>query len=180
MARLMSLLLTVIVMAGLASAPVIAQETTFPTVKARTLNKDRITVPADFTAERNVLLISFGRDMQEPVDAWDAALTDLRGGAETVQVYNTPLIPNPGALVRGFINGGFRGIYKDEALRDRVIILYVDEDEVFPALNIGEDDKAVPLILVTDQAGKILGRVAGLPDDGNVAAVIALVQGSES
>lgn len=180
MSRLISLLTAGLVVIGLAAAPLVAQETTFPTVKARTLNKDRITVPADFTAERNVLLISFGRDMQEPVDAWDAALTDLRESSEAVQVYNTPLIPNPGALVRGFINGGFRGIYKDEALRDRVVILYVDEDEVFPALNIGEGDKTVPMILVTDQAGKILGRVAGLPDDDNVAAVVALVQGSES
>lgn len=180
MARLISLLTAVLVVGGLASAPLVAQETVFPTVKARTLNKDRITVPADFTAERNVLLISFGRDMQEPVDAWDAALTQLRESSDAIQVYNTPLIPKPNGIIRGFINGGFRGIYEDDAMRDRVVILYVKEKEVFPALNIGEDDKAVPLILVTNKAGKILGRVSGLPEGSNVDAVIALVQGTES
>lgn len=150
-----------------------AQAEVFPTVKARTLNKDRITVPEDFSAARNVLLVSFGRDMQEPVDAWDAALESMRSDA--VQVYNTPLIPNPGALVRGFINGGFRGIYKDETLRDRIVILYVDEDEVFPALGITEDVKQQPLVLVTDQAGEILGKVPGTATPENVAAVSALV-----
>lgn len=159
---------------SLLGTPVVAQETVFPTVKARTLNKDKITVPKDFSAARNVLLISFGRDMQEPVDAWDAALTPLRESSDAVQVYNSPLIPNPGALVRGFINGGFRGIYKDKTLRERVVILYIDEDEVFPALSITDEDKAVPLVLVTDQAGAILGRVSGLADESNVAAVTAL------
>ena len=152
-----------------------AQESVFPTIKARTLNKDRITVPDDFTAAYNVLLVSFGRDMQEPVDDWDAALKSLREGSEQVQVYNTPLIPNPGALVRGFINGGFRGIYKDEALRDRIVILYVKEKEVFPVLNIGEEDKAAPLVIVTAQDGRILGRVSGLADETNLAAVQGLV-----
>ena len=153
----------------------VAQESVFPTIKARTLNKDRITVPDDFSAAYNILLVSFGRDMQEPVDAWDAALTPLRENSEQVQVYNTPLIPNPGALVRGFINGGFRGIYRDEALRDRIVILYVKEKEIFPALNIGEDDKNAPLIIVAAQDGRILGRVSGLADETNVAAVQALV-----
>ena len=168
------LVITLALMAGLFAPPVVAQDTTFPTVKARTLNKDKITVPEDFSAGRNVLLISFGRDMQEPVDAWDAALTSLRESSDGIQVYNAPLIPNPGALVRGFINGGFRGIYKDKALRDRVVILYVDEDEVFPALDIGDEDKLQPLVLVTDQTGLILGRVSGLPDAANVAAVTTL------
>jgi hypothetical protein len=168
------LVITLGVLVCLVAPPAIAQDTIFPTVKARTLNKDKITVPKDFSAARNVLLISFGRDMQEPVDAWDAALTPLRESSDAVQVYNSPLIPNPGALVRGFINGGFRGIYKDKTLRERVVILYIDEDEVFPALSITDEDKAVPLVLVTDQVGGILGRVSGLANEANVAAVTAL------
>lgn len=181
MVRLTPFLSLVCVIAiGLSAAPVVAQDTVFPTVKARTLNKDRITVPEDFTADRNILLISFGRDMQELIDAWDAALTAIRESSEAVQVYNTPLIPRPNGIIRGFINGGFRDIYKDDALRDRVVILYVKEKEVFPALNIGEDDKTVPLIMVLDQQGTILGRVSGLPETANVESVIALAQGSGS
>jgi len=152
-----------------------AQNNIFPTVKARTLNKDKITVPDNFSAAFNVLLISFGRDMQEPVDAWDAALTPLRQSSDHVQIYNTPLIPNPGAIVRGFINSGFRSIYKDESLRDRILILFVKEKEVFPALAIDDDVKTAPLVLVIEQDGTIIGRVQGLADEANVAAVAAFV-----
>ncbi|MDG2319265.1 MAG: hypothetical protein P8L79_03300 [Rhodospirillaceae bacterium] len=163
----------------LITGSVIAQDNlssdTFPIVKARTLSKDKITVPEDFSAAYNILLISFGRDMQEPVDAWDAALTSLRESSDQVQVYNTPLIPNPGAIVRGFINSGFRSIYKDEALRDRIVILFVKEKEVFPALAIDDDVKAAPLVLVVAQDGTITGRVQGLADAANVAAVLAFV-----
>ncbi|MDG2244635.1 MAG: hypothetical protein P8L66_14215 [Rhodospirillaceae bacterium] len=160
---------------GVQSAPVVAQDQVFPTVKARTLNKDKITVPADFTAARNIMLLSFGRDMQESVDAWDAVLVTVREASDAVQVYNAPLIPKPNGIVRGFINGGFRGIYKDKGIRDRVVILYIDEDEVFSALNISEEDKQHPLVMVTDQQGVIIGRVSGLADAANVAQVVALL-----
>lgn len=153
----------------------VAQENVFPTVKARTLNKDRFTVPEDFTAAYNILLVSFDQDMAESIDEWDAALTTLRETSHQIQVFSTPLIPNPGALVRGFINGGFRGMYKDEIVRDRTIILYVKEKEVFPDLNISDEDKAQPMIFVTDQQGRIIGRVSGLADEENLAVVKALV-----
>lgn len=165
------IVMAIMVLAG----PAVAQDTVFPTVKARTLNKDRITVPEDFTAAYNILLLSFGQDMQQPIDAWEAALTPLRESSDGIQVYNTPLIPNPGALVRGFINGGFRGLYKDEAMRERIVILYVKEKEVFPALGITEEVKTVPLVMVTAQNGRIIGRVSGEADEANVAAVTALV-----
>ena len=146
-----------------------------PTVKARTLNKDKVTLPEDFSAAYNVLLISFGRDMQEQVDAWDEALASLRESSDQVQVYNTPLIPNPGAIVRGFINSGFRSIYKDEDLRDRIVILFVKEKKVFPALAIDDGVKTAPLVLVVAQDGTLIGRVQGLADEANVAAVRAFV-----
>jgi hypothetical protein len=143
-----------------------------PEAKVETLNKVKLTVPKDFTAERNILLFSFGRDMQAPVDAWDAALTPDRDGA-SVQVYNMPLIPNPGAIVRGFISGGMRGIYEDKAVRDRVVVMYVEEKTYFPAL--GVTDKAAPLIVVTDRAGIEVGRVQGNLSDALLADVRKLI-----
>jgi hypothetical protein len=156
----------------LAGAAIAAPGDKIPQAKVETLNKTKIVVPDGFTAERNVLLFSFGRDMQEAVDAWDAALAPDRDGA-AVQVYNMPLIPNPGALVRGFISGGMRGIYKDKAARDRVIVMYVEEKGYFPAL--GVTDKTAPLIVVTDKAGVEIGRVQSAATDAAVANVRALI-----
>ena len=145
----------------------------FPSIKTANLAKTKMQLPDDFAAERNVILASFGRDMQDAVDAWDAALAPLRDGVK-VQVYNTPLIPNPGAIVRGFISGGMRSIYKDPEVRDRVIVLYVDEDEFFPALGVTARD--APLVLVIDRAGVEIGRVQGTLDDANLAAVRDLIE----
>ena len=89
-----------------------------PLIDAKTLNKNSFSVPKDFTLNRNVLLISFGRDMQSAIDDWARELEFLEGSAESFMVYNMPLIPNPGALVRGFINRGFRSLYKDKEVRE--------------------------------------------------------------
>ncbi|MDX2142256.1 MAG: hypothetical protein SFV19_02775 [Rhodospirillaceae bacterium] len=157
---------------ALAATALAAPGDRIPQAKVETLNKTKIVVPDGFTAEKNVLLFSFGRDMQDAVDAWDAALTPDRDGTQ-VQVYNMPLIPNPGALVRGFISGGMRGIYKDKAVRDRVIVMYVEEKDYFPALGVA--DRTAPLIVVTDQAGIEIGRVQSTLNDTAVAEVRALI-----
>lgn len=151
------------------SAPVHAGAgSAIPAVKAETLNKTKIEVPQGFTAAHNVLLFSFGRDMQKAVDDWDAALAPDRDGVN-VQVYNMPVIPNPGGLVRGFISGGMRDIYKDKNLRDRVIVLYVEEKTYMPAL--GVTDKTAPLIVITDKAGVEVGRVQSALNDDALALV---------
>lgn len=163
-----------IVLAVAFVGPVRAENGLFPPVQARTLNKERFVVPGSFKAGRNILMLSFGRDMQEPVEAWDAALAPLRESQGSVQVYNMPVIPNPGAIIRGFINSGFRGLYTDEALRDRVVILFVD-DEFYEAAGISVEDRTAPLIIVTDQDGGIHGRVSGQVNEAAVTAVRALV-----
>ena len=142
-----------------------------PAVKAESLAGKKIAWPTDFAAERTILLFSFGRDMQDDVDAWDAALAPLRA-AGTAEVYNTPLIPNPGALVRGFISGGMRSVYKDPATRARVVVLFVDEKTYFPAL--GVTDRTAPLVLVVGRDGVERGRVQGKVNDALIADVRAL------
>ena len=155
-----------------------AQADVLPTIKAETLNRAPFTVPGSFAAARNVLLFSFGRDMQQAVDAWDAALADLRTDPKACQVYNMPLIPNPGALVRGFISGGMRSVYKAAGVRDRVVVLYIDEAKVMPAL--GVTDRSAPLVLVVDAGGQEIGRVQGAASAATVGQVRALVTGTPS
>ncbi|MBM3513535.1 MAG: hypothetical protein FJX59_07440 [Alphaproteobacteria bacterium] len=144
-----------------------------PMLKAESLAKKKFAWPTDFAAERNVLLISFGRDMQAEVDAWDAALVPLaKDGA--VSVFNTPLIPNPGAIVRGFITGGMRGIYKDDAARARVVPLFVEEKVVFPQLGVG--DRSSPLIIVYAKDGREIGRYQGKASEAGTADIARLVR----
>ncbi len=170
----MKIRISILISAVLFCAPAYAGVgSAVPSVKAETLNKTKLEVPLGFTAARNVLMFSFGRDMQKPVDDWDAALAPDRDGTN-VQVYNMPLIPNPGAIVRSFISGGMRDIYKDKDVRDRVVVLYVEEKTYFPAL--GVTDKTAPLIVVTDKSGVEVGRVQSVLNDAALAELRSLLQ----
>ena len=82
------LLRALALLAVLAAAPAAAD--VLPTIKAETLNKTPFTVPTSFTAGRNVLMFSFGRDMQKAIDDWDAQLAHLRRDPQACQVYNMP------------------------------------------------------------------------------------------
>ena len=168
------LLRALALLAVLAAAPAAAD--VLPTIKAETLNKTPFTVPTSFTAGRNVLMFSFGRDMQKAIDDWDAQLAHLRRDPQACQVYNMPLIPNPGGLVRGFISGGMRGIYKDGATRDRVVILFIDEAKVMPALSV--TNRGAPLILVVDATGREIGRVQGPVSPDLLTQVEGFVKGA--
>lgn len=167
-----SVLSLAVAWAVIASSVAAAPGDEFPTVKAESLAKTKVVWPADFPAARNVLLVSFGRDMQAEVDAWDAALKPLRSDA--VEIFNTPLIPNPGAIVRGFITGGMRSIYKDDAARRRVVPLFVDEKTVFPQLGVTE--RATPLLIVYTGEGREVGRVQGKWSESGQADVERLIR----
>jgi len=151
-----------------------ARASFFPELEMKTLNKESFKIPGDFIASNNILLISFGRDMQEPIEAWDSSLKKIFDSDNKVDIFNTPLIPNPGRFVKGFINSGFRSIYKDKSVRDSIIILYVEE-EVFPMLEIDEVVMKTPLIIVVDKEGVILGKVSGLANDDNIQLVISYI-----
>jgi hypothetical protein len=77
-----------------------------PIITAKDLNKKTVNWPKDFTAERTILIVAFTRGQQPQIDAWVNALNLKRPGA--APWFETPLIKNPGAFVRSFIDNGMR------------------------------------------------------------------------
>jgi hypothetical protein len=74
--------------------------------------------------------------------------------------------------VRGFISGGMRSAYKDDATRARVVVLFVEEKTYFPAL--GVTDRGAPLVMVVSRDGTERGRVQGKVDAALLGEVQAL------
>ena len=59
-----------------------------PPVTAYALDREKVTLPADFTAPLNLLILSFQRDQQSEVDGWLPVLTPGRPlGADLVVAY---------------------------------------------------------------------------------------------
>ena len=105
-----------------------SEELYFPQITSKNLNKDTFIVPDSLDKAFNIFIISFDRDMQIEADKWFSDLAILNNSKPIIDIFNTPVIPDPGRFVRGFINRGFKSIYKNKSMRDRVIIMYVKKD----------------------------------------------------
>src|ERR1700742_5274911 len=68
-----------------------------PSVTAYTLDRAKVTLPADFTAPLNLLILSFQRDQQPVGDGWLPALTP---GASPMQIWLLPISPRANGLYR--------------------------------------------------------------------------------
>ena len=68
-----------------------------PPVTAYALDRAKVTLPADFTAPMNLLILSFQRDQQSVVDGWLPVLTP---GAPSVQTWLLPVSPRANGLYR--------------------------------------------------------------------------------
>src|ERR1700761_9839305 len=75
-----------------------------PPVTAYALDRAKVTLPADFAAPLNLLILSFQRDQQSRVDGWLPAIT-----APTVQTWWLFVSPRENGLYRWWLNASLRG-----------------------------------------------------------------------
>src|ERR1700730_1506457 len=73
-----------------------------PPVTAYALDRAKVTLPGDFTAPLNLLILSFQRDQQSEIDAWLPALTPP--AAPTVQIWLLPVSQRANVLYRWWLN----------------------------------------------------------------------------
>jgi hypothetical protein len=160
--------LSIITLTFLIAANLQSEELYFPYVKAKTLNKDSFFIPDSLNTEFNIFIISFNRGMQGEVENWLIDLELLNNQKSSFDVFNSPVIPDPGRFVRGFINRGFKSIYKEKSVRDKVIIMYVDEDNFFSTLNINDSLKEKPLIMVLNRNAKVIYQINGISNPDRI------------
>jgi hypothetical protein len=140
----------------LATAAPLAHAQQLPAVTAQDLNKKKISWPRDFTGDRTVLIIAFGRNQQVFIDGWVAGLQLKKPGA--APWYEVPLINNPGSFVRSFIDSGMRRGIPSVEDRAHVVTLYVKKKQFMQTLGLPDENVHV---LVVDKTGKVLSRVTG-------------------
>ena len=148
-------------------------EMRFPEANGRSLAKDRLTLPGDFKTSPALVMFTFAQDQFDVIAEMETKLPILATGTEGLAAYNIPVIPNPGAIVRGFIRSGMRGIYETPEDRARTIVLFVDEDEYFPAANFPQTE--TPIIALVNQDGTVTAHVSGDASDETIAAITAML-----
>jgi hypothetical protein len=140
------------------------QTAVLPSVTAYTLDRAKVTLPANFSSQLNLLILSFQRDQQSQVDGWLPAIT-----APTVQTWWLFISPRENEVYRWWLNASLRGSLLPSQPRRYTVPLYVNKTQFFQSLQISSEQDVV--LLLTDKAGHVLWRTAGPVNESKKAAL---------
>ena len=150
-----------------------SQTAVLPPVTAYALDRAKVTLPTNFSATLNLLVLSFQRDQQSQVDGWLPAIT-----APTVQTWWLFVSPRENGLYRWWLNASLRGSLLPSQPRRYTVPLYVNKTQFLQSVQISSEQDVV--LLLTDKAGHVLWRTAGPVSESKKAALTSFVMKTSS
>lgn len=148
-----------------------AQPIVLPTLSVETLSKQRLTLPADFRTDRNLLLLYFDLTQQPDIDHWNETLDRWRANDSSLSVYTSLVSPQKNFLSRWWQNSSLRSAISDQSRWPTTLPIYVDKHAFERRLEISSEKQVVVLLL--DRKGRVLNRVIGPPTDSSRSAIQA-------
>jgi hypothetical protein len=145
-----------------------AEPVVFPTVSFYTLNKNRITLPADFHSDRNLLLLYFDLTQQKNVDDWNTLIDRWRASDPSLVSYTLLVSPQKNFLSRWWQNASLRGA-SDSSRWPTTLPVYLDKRAFERKLGISSEKQVV--LLLADRKGRILSQVSGPSTDASRTAM---------
>lgn len=156
------------------SHPVRIEKMQFPTVIGKNLQHEKLSLPADLSANFNVLLLAFYHHQQASIDTWIPVMQELEREQPGIRYYELTLIHPMNLLSRAFIEEEMRAEIPDEGVRARTVTLYVNKTIFLAALGI-EDEHEIQTLLVDDE-GNVLWKTSGEYTPERLAGLIAQVK----
>lgn len=132
---------------------------TFPTLRARNLQRDMITLPAELRGELNLGLIAFQQWQQRLIDTWLPFARQLEAAQPNLCYYEFPVIQSLNVLARTFINEGMRAGIPDPTARERTITLYTDKEAFRRSLGLLREETIYAVLF--DRQGRVYWRAEG-------------------
>ena len=164
---------TVSMMAVAAAQPVV-----LPTVSFDNLSKDKVTLPADFHSDRNLLLLYFDLTQQTDIDNWNAAVDRWRAADPALASYTSLVSSQKNFLSRWWQNSSLRSALDDRTRWPTTVPLYVDKHAFERKLDIPSEKQVIVLLL--DRKGQVLSRVGGPPTDSSRTAIAGALRAAGS
>ena len=144
----------------------------FPNTVSKDLTGTATKLPTELPGERSVVLVAFQREQQHDIDGWVAGLHLEDGKTPWVEL---PVIDNPGAIGRWFIDNGMRrGISNHETWK-HVITLYINKKNFMR--QVGLTTETVVHALVVDREGRILLSLPGAFTPKGAEQIAAVMRG---
>jgi hypothetical protein len=131
----------------------------FPAATGANLQRNKLTLPADFGGELNITLIAFEQWQQNTVNTWLPFVEQLEQRYDTVRYYELPVIRRMNFFARTFINEGMRAGIPDTKAKERTITFYLDKPAFRQALDLPHERDIY--ILLIDQEGNVIWRSEG-------------------
>jgi hypothetical protein len=155
-----------------------AEPVVLPTISFYTLSKDRVTLPADFKGDRNLLLLYFDLTQEHDINDWNAVIDSWRASDPSLSSYTLLVSSQKNFLSRWWQNASMRSASSDHSHWGTTLPIYVDKRAFEQKLGI-ETEKQV-VVLLTDRKGLVLSRVGGPSTENSRNAVRSALNAGSS
>lgn len=151
-------------------APALGQ---FSPIPAVSLDGAHMNLPANFSGQLNLVIISFAREQQQEVDSWIPAARKIESAHSQFRFYELPTMSRQNLLYRWWFDGALRSNTTDKDLRSRILTAYVNKHTFKKSLDI-RNEKRVVAILV-DPKGHVYWRADGSYTDSDMSALLSVL-----
>ena len=175
--RLVVVLPLVWILAGLLAQGASSQAApalgTFSAIQATSLDRTHMHLPANFSGQLNLVIISFAREQQQAVDTWIPAARKIESAHGQFRFYELTTMSRENLLYRWWFDESLRSNTTDKDMRSRILTAYVNKRAFKKSLHI-ENEKRVVAILV-DPKGTVYWRGDGSCADSDISAILSVL-----
>lgn len=140
-----------------------------PAVSGNNLDGVTVSYPEAFTGELNLVVMPFDRDQQVGAAQWVPLFQELAGNADNLDYASIAALPDLNPAIRALVVGGMSAAVARQEVRDRTVILFLEDQTTFlDALDVPDDEQMWVFIL--NGSGEVLYQQAGNFSDANAAA----------
>jgi len=154
--RAISLTLATFLSLFLVTSGSLAQQ--FPNIDTKDLNGRSLNLPADFNANRALLLIAFEQEQQTQINTWLPFAEQLENQGRA-KFYELPVLPSALRLVGGMIENGMRSGIPSQATRAKTLTLYTNVTRFRKNLGLGGKNQIYAVVI--DRQGRVLTVQSG-------------------
>jgi hypothetical protein len=175
--RLLFVLPIVLIVVGLfaktVATPPVPALGQFPWIQATSLDGLRMDLPAEFSGQLNLVIISFAREQHHEVDSWIPAASNIESAHSQFRYYELPTMSRENFLSRWWFDEALRSNTTDKALRARILTAYVNKNSFKKSLDI-KNEKQVVAVLV-DLKGHVYWRANGAYKSADAQALLSVL-----
>lgn len=131
----------------------------FPVIASYNLEKTKVTLPADFQGQVNLIILTFESEQQKDADTWTPVVKNVEASRPGMHHYLLPVYGKENFLYRWWINSSLRSSLPEDEQRQTTIPLYLNRPNFMKSLKIGSDKEIT--VLLVDKQGRVLWREMG-------------------